>query len=90
MVDVRSSDGRTTFVYPAQEVISLLADASDNLTIERVEFYESGELLRVDRQWPFGLEHQIAGAGQLRFSARVFDQVGNSATSQLTVSVVES
>lgn len=90
VVDVRSSDGRTTFVYPAQEVISLLADASDNLTIERVEFYESGELLSVDRQWPFGLEHQIAGAGQLRFSARVFDQVGNSATSQLTVSVVES
>ena len=89
-VDLWTSDGRTTFDYPAQEVISLLADASDNLTIERVEFYENGELLGVDREWPFGFEHQIAGAGQLKFSARVFDQVGNSATSELTVSVLES
>lgn len=88
-VDLRTSDGRTTFADPAQEVISLLADASDNLTIERVEFYESGELLGVDREWPFGFEHQIAGAGQLRFSARVFDQVGNSASSELNVSVLE-
>ena len=90
VVDLRTSDGRTTFAYATNEVISLLADASDNLTIERVEFYESGEMLSVDHEWPYGIEHQIAGAGQLSFGVKVFDQVGNSASSELIVTVAES
>lgn len=88
-VDLRISDGASAVTYPAQRVISLLAVASDNVAIERVEFYQEAELLGVDRDWPYGFEYEILGAGSLNFVALAFDQVGNSADSVLLAVVEE-
>ena len=70
------------------EVVSLLAEVSDNLAIERVEFYRDDELLLVDRAWPYGLEIEADHAGEARFRALVFDQVGNRAESRLALEFV--
>ncbi len=86
-IELRLSDGASAVKYPAQRVISLLADASDNLALERVEFYQDAELLGIDRDWPYGFEHELLGAGSLNFVAVAFDQVGNSADSALLVTV---
>ncbi len=64
-------------------VVSLLAEVSDNLAIERVEFYRDDELLLVDRDWPYGFELEVDRAGEARFLALAFDQVGNRAQSAL-------
>ena len=83
-------DETNTIRYPAQTVIALVADASDNLTIDRVEFYQNGELLGIDREWPYGFEYDITSVGTEIFSAVVFDQVGNNAQSDLVVEIVRS
>ncbi|MDE2856807.1 MAG: transglycosylase domain-containing protein [Chloroflexota bacterium] len=88
-VELRMSDGASEVKYPAQRVISLLADASDNLAIDRVEFYQDDKLLGIDRDWPYGLEYEIPGAGTLNFVALAFDQVGNSADSVFLATVEE-
>lgn len=89
-LNLLTGDGTTTVRYPAQTVISLVADASDNLTIDRVEFYQNGDLLGIDREWPYGFEFDITSVGTEVFSAVVFDQVGNNAQSDLTVDIVRS
>ncbi len=70
------------------ETVTLVADARDNLAIERVEFYRGGELLGVDRDWRYTHEATVLGLGQETFRALVFDQVGNRAAAELVVSVV--
>ena len=85
-----TGDGTTTIRYPAQTVISLIADASDNLTIDRVEFYQNGELIGIDREWPYGFEYDITSVGSEIFSAVVFDQVGNNSQADLTVEITRS
>ena len=89
-IEIRTSSAADVIEYPAQTVVSLVADASDNLTIARVEFYQNDELLGIDREWPYGFEYDIAGVGVEVFRARVFDQVGNSAASDITVQIVRS
>lgn len=86
-VELRLSEGGHAIRYPAQRVVSLLADASDNLAVTRVEFYQDEELLGVDREWPYGFEYELDGVGDLNFAAKAFDQVGNSADSVLRVTV---
>ena len=89
-LNLLTGDGTTNIRYPAQTVISLLADASDNLTIDRVEFYQNGELLGIDREWPYGFEYDITSVGTEIFSAVVFDQVGNNSQADLTVEITRS
>ena len=89
-IEIRTSTAVHTIEYPAQTVVSLVADARDNLTIERVEFYHRGQLLGIDREWPYGFEYDIRRVGTEDFSARAFDQVGNRAASALTVQIVHS
>ena len=73
------------------ESFSLLAEVSDNLAIERVEFYrDEGELLLVDYAWPYGLELEVDRGGEVRYRALAFDQVGNRAESVLELRFVES
>ena len=86
-VELRLSDGASEINFPAQRVISLLADASDNLAVERVEFYQDSDLLGIDRDWPYGFEYELPGAGSLNFAAHAYDQVGNSAESVLQITV---
>lgn len=88
-VKLRTSDDVTELRYPSQRVASLQADASDNLTIERVAFYRDDELLSDDRDWPFGVEVALHDVGDIVFKAIAYDQVGNRASSELAVSVVD-
>lgn len=89
-VTLRTADGTTSIRYPSQRLLSLQADVSDNLTIERVEFLRDGKRLGEDRDWPYGYQFELDGVGEFVFSAIAYDQVGNRAASKLTVSVAES
>ncbi len=75
------------FVYPRDTVIPILANVSDNLAIERVEFYQNGQLLGVDSDYPYGFDFSIQRTGVETFTAAVFDQVGNTATTELTLNI---
>lgn len=86
-VTLRTSEGSTEIL--STQAVSLLAEVSDNLTIERVEFYQDDELLFIDRDWPYGHEHLLEGAGEGAFRAVAFDQVGNRAESTLGASLVD-
>ncbi|MYE26564.1 MAG: hypothetical protein F4X87_05000 [Chloroflexi bacterium] len=88
-VKLRTGDGNSVIRYPSQRIISLRADVKDNLTIERVAFHRDDELLGDDRDWPFGVEFVLEEAGDIVFKAIAYDQVGNRASSELAVSVVD-
>ena len=88
MIELRTSSALNTIAYPQQTVVSLVADASDNLTIERVEFYHNDTLLGIDREWLYGFEYEISQPGTEVFRAQVFDRVGNTASADLTVQIV--
>ena len=87
VVSLRMSDGGETISFPSQGAISLLAEARDNLAIDRVEFYRDGDLLGIDRDWPYGMEFTVEGAGTLDFRAVAVDQVGNRGESALSIAV---
>lgn len=89
-IQLRTGDELNSIRYPEQSVISLVADASDNLTIERVEFYHNGELLGIDREWPYGFDYAVLDTGTEAFSVVVFDQVGNNAQSDLMIEITAS
>ncbi len=81
-IQLQKSDGST----PADQPVSLLAAVSDNLTIERVEFYRDDELLGIDAEWPYGIEVNLGAAEDATIRAVAYDQVGNRAESRLTIS----
>jgi membrane peptidoglycan carboxypeptidase len=87
-VQLRTSDDVTELRYLSQGVASLQADVSDNLAIARVAFYQDDELLSDDRDWPFAVEAALHDVGDIVFKAIAYDQVGNRASSTLTLSVV--
>ena len=84
-VKLRSSEPTAEIRYPSQQLLSLAADVNDNLTIDRVEFYRGDTLLGVDRDWPYGYEYALEGAGEISFKALAYDKVGNRAASELTL-----
>ncbi len=86
-VQLRASDGSTTI---AQSPVTLSADVSDNLTVERVEFYLANELQGVDYDWPYGLEIELGETGEVELRAVAYDQVGNRAESSLALSGAEA
>ena len=86
-VRLRTGDGAEQIRYPSHRVVSLLADVSDNLTIDRVEFFREREFLGEDRSWPYGYEYELEGAGEFVFSAIAYDQVGNRAQSTLEINI---
>jgi len=69
------------------ETLTLVADARDNLTIERVEFYRGDELLGIDRDWRYSWDIALAESGEELFRALAFDQVGNRAQSTLSIRI---
>ena len=84
-VKLQANGGADASAVAVGGVVSLLAEVSDNLAIERVEFYRDDELLLVDRDWPYGFELEVDRAGEARFLALAFDQVGNRAESGLVL-----
>lgn len=72
--------------------VSLTAEATDDGTVARVEFYDGGELLATDDTEPYATELLLtsADAGAHAFIARAVDdadQVGESPVVGLTVSI---
>lgn len=86
-VKLGANGGAEAREYAVGEVVSLLAEVSDNLAIERVEFYRDDELLLVDRDWPYGFELEADRVGEAQVRAQVFDQVGNRAESSLSLRI---
>ena len=89
-VTLNSVEPGKVYRWPGDNDVSLQADAEDNLTVKRVEFYHNNELLGSDLDWPFRLDWRITGLGQQTFTAIAFDGVGNQASSQLTVDVLRA
>ncbi len=89
-VTLNSMEAGKIYRWPGDQTVSLQADAQDNLTVSRVEFYHDNDLLGSDVSWPFTLDWRITGLGDQTFTAIAFDGVGNQASSQLTVQVLRS
>jgi len=79
-----------TFQWPEDEAIPLAVDVNDNYKLDRVEFYHNGQLVGIDNEAPYGYDHEINRAGIEEFTATVFDSVGNTSSSSITVEVVRS
>ena len=88
-ITLRTSNGASEIRYASERAVTLQADVSDNLTIERVAFFRDGELLGEDRDWPYGFDYDVPGAGEIVFTAVAYDQVGNRAASELVLLITE-
>lgn len=71
------------------DTLTLVADARDNLAIDRVEFYRGDELLGSDSDWRYSWDVVPAESGEVIYRALVFDQVGNRAQATLTIPISE-
>jgi len=76
--------------FPGDTEIQLEAQAQDNITIDRVEFFHNGELLGADESWPYQLNWGIEDSGLQAFTAIVYDAVGNNAQAELNVDVLRA
>ncbi len=76
--------------FPGDSEISLEAQAVDNVTISRVEFFRNGQPLGADESWPYQVNVGINSAGTQQFTAVVYDAFGNSAQTDFTVEVLRS
>jgi hypothetical protein len=75
------------FTFPADQAVTLEAVVQDDYAIERVEFYHNGQLLGIDRDFPFGFSWDITQTGTELFAAVAFDAVGNQANSSVEVTI---
>lgn len=78
----------TVVRWPAQANILVQAQVQDNRAIDRVEFYHDGALINVDNEWPYEVNFPIDRVGVEVFTATAFDEVGNSASANVSVEVV--
>jgi membrane carboxypeptidase/penicillin-binding protein len=90
VIALSAGDPGQVFRFPADDVIPLVAEVQDNLAIARVEFYHNGQLLGVDAEWPYGFDWDITRTGVEIFTAVAFDQVGNQASSEITVEITRA
>ncbi|MDQ7027790.1 MAG: transglycosylase domain-containing protein [Anaerolineae bacterium] len=80
----------TLYRFPLQTSIPITAEVSDNLAIDRVEFYHNGILLGIDNEWPYSFNFEIERTGIEIFSATVYDQVGNEARTEVEIEIIRS
>lgn len=76
--------------WPADDAVALAAELTDNLKIDRAEFYYGDLLLGADVSWPYSIEWPITGLGTHTFTVVAFDAVGNQSSSSLSVEVIRS
>jgi len=74
--------------WPTETVIPLIATVSDNLAIDRVEFYNNGVLIDQVTTSPYEWIFTIERVGIEVFTATVFDEAGNQASSEIEVEVI--
>lgn len=89
-VTIHSVEPNKIYRWPTDEVVSLQAEAQDNLKIDRVEFYYEDDLLGADVSWPYSVDWQITGLGSHTFTAIAFDGVGNQVSNQVTVEILRA
>lgn len=87
-VSLQAGEPGQVFRFPQDTVIPVVAAASDNLAIQRVEFYHNGLLVQIDEQWPYGFEFTVQRPGIETFRAVVFDQVGNQAEAETQIEIL--
>ncbi|NWF69660.1 MAG: transglycosylase domain-containing protein [Chloroflexi bacterium] len=75
------------YVFPTDAVVNVVAEVSDNLALDRVEFYHNGEFLGADTEWPYRVDWPITRTGTETFTAVAFDRVGNSAGAEIVVAI---
>jgi membrane peptidoglycan carboxypeptidase len=78
------------FRWPEDGVIPVVAEVSDNIRIDRVEFYHNGQFIGIANSYPFGYDHTINRTGVEVFTAVVFDAVGNSSSAEIQVEVTRA
>ncbi len=84
------NDNQLLYRWPTETVIPLEAIASDNLAINRVEFYNNGVLIGIAEDAPYEWIFSIERVGIEIFTATVFDEAGNQASSNLEIEVIRS
>lgn len=89
-VVLRAGEPGQVFRWPDDSAIPLVAEVTDNIRVDRVEFYHNGQFVDTDTGYPFGYEHPINRTGIEIFTAVVFDAVGNSSQAELQVEVRRS
>lgn len=85
---ITGEDGETLFRWPTETVIPLEAFVEDNLAIDRIEFYNNGELMGTVTEEPYQWIFPIERVGDEIFTATVFDQAGNQATTEVAVEII--
>jgi membrane peptidoglycan carboxypeptidase len=78
------------FRWPGDREIPLEALAVDNLAMRSVEFYADGEFIGTAEAFPFAFNWSVPGVGTTTFTAIAYDQVGNSASTEITIEVLRS
>lgn len=78
------------FRWPTETAIPLEAIVDDNLAIDRVEFYNNGILIGETSQSPYEWIFQIERVGLETFTATVFDEAGNQASSEIEIEVIRA
>jgi membrane peptidoglycan carboxypeptidase len=68
--------------FPDEQIIPVVADARDNFSVDRVEFYHNGLRVYTDDEFPFQYDYGITGTGVEYFRADVFDDAGNQSASE--------
>ena len=69
--------------------VNLLASATDNVQVSRVEFYRDGALIRSDDAAPYAATATVTAAdnGSVTFTARAYDAAGNVGQASQTLVV---
>jgi|GEM_PF-1095747 len=68
-------------------VISICANASDNIGVNRVEFYINGALLGIDREepWEYDVNTTMYADGTYNVTVVVYDHANNSASQSVSI-----
>jgi hypothetical protein len=76
--------------YTGAQTVTVSASASDNVGVERVEFYDGSTLLGTDTTSPYSYPWVITGAnnGSHSLTAKAYDAAGNVGTSAVIAATV--
>jgi len=79
-------------VVPSTGIVTVNANASDNVGITKVEFFVDGSRVTTDTDAPYSFNWNTAGvtAGTHTLRAKAFDACGNSEAHAVTVTVQQS
>lgn len=89
-IALNSAEPGKVYRFPGDDTVQVVAEATDNLRVERVDFYADGQFLGADPSWPYSFDWRIERPGTMTFTAIVYDAVGNEAQTEWTVEVLRS